>query len=424
MSPQDPSHRSSQPAAAPVRRRPRLVRLAFWSLLLALLALEGILRLGWVPGYQPDQLRPTLESLQAKAMSEGHPYLAYALKPNRVETGGTSYKRATHNAAGYRGPLVEIPKPEGVYRVLCLGGSSTHGTTPNTDETTWPARLQAHLREQAGTDRIEVLNFGVFGYSTFESLVNLAFRGVDYQPDLVLVYHTINDMRCALYNMGGPIQRDNTHWRAIWPVVMPSPAETVLEKSLVYCALRKRFTHYLDRFTKLDAFAIVNYDPSAPDPYSGEVHDQGFENFRRNLRSIASVARGVGANVMLITQGCDRQDMGAGSKQLQWDAMDRMGDILRESAHELGAGFCDARPVLEDAFARVSPEVQALEAESQMLLRSKDSPEDQARGLELWMRFSREGIFTGEVHLTDHGADLLASTVAKTIFAAGYLQPQ
>lgn len=40
------------------------------------------------------------------------------------------------------------------------------------------------------------------------------------------------------------------------------------------------------------------------------------------------------------------------------------------------------------------------------------------------MRFSREGIFTGEVHLTDHGADLLASTVAKTIFAAGYLQPQ
>ena len=168
--------------------------------------------MGWIPDYHPDQLRPSILTIQEKASSIGHSYLAYSPKPNHETGYGSKHRKTTHNSAGYRGELVDIPKPEGVYRVLCLGGSSTHGTTPNTDADTWPARLQVHLNEQAQGKRVEVLNFGVFGYSTFESLINLALRGIDYQPDLVLVYHTINDVRCALYNRGGPIQRDNAHW--------------------------------------------------------------------------------------------------------------------------------------------------------------------------------------------------------------------
>lgn len=394
---------------------------------IALLVVEGILRMGWVPGYRPEEMRPSIEKLQAEAMSVGHPYLAYAPKPGHVNTHDNDYQRTSYNAAGFRGADVAIPKPADVYRVLCLGGSSTHGQTPNTDDDTWPARLQVHLNEalaERGVSdrRVEVLNFGVFGYNTFESLVNLAFRGVDYEPDLVLVYHTINDARCALYQLGGPVQRDNTHWRAIWPKVMPSPAETVLEKSLVYCALRKKFTGYLKRFETLDAFAIVNYDYAHPDPYAGPVADTGFDSFRRNLTSIVAIAKAHGADVMLISQGCDREDIRVtGSHQAQWDAMDRMGTILQEVAHRAGAGFCDARPVLEQAFAALPPEVEAKRIEAQALLRNKDNLADQARGKALWLEFSREGIFTGDVHLTDRGADLLAQTVADTIFLAQYL---
>ena len=393
----------------------------------AFLLMEGVLRMGWIPGYQPAQMRPSIEELQKKAMSVGHPYLGYAPKSAHSDDHGTDYRLTSYNEAGYRGPLVAIPKPEGVYRVLCLGGSSTHGQTPNTDDDTWPARLQVHLNEQLAangvTDRtVEVMNFGVFGYNTFESLSNLAFRGVDYEPDLVLVYHAINDVRCAMYQLGGPAQRDNSHWRAIWPTVMPSPAETVLEKSLVYCALRKKFTQYLKRFETLDAFAIVNYDYAHPDPYAGEVPDTGFNSFARNLKSIVAIAKAHGADVMLISQGCDREDIRAtGSFQAQWDALDRMETITRDVAHSAGAGFCDARPVLEQAFANLAPEVEAKQVEAQKLLRNKDSAEDQAEGKRLWLEFSAEGIFTGDVHLTDHGADLLAKTIADTIFLAKYL---
>ena len=407
-----------QPDPKP-RRHPW--RLLFVTLLISFGALEVVLRMGKIPGYAPDQLRPSIEVLQEKSMSNGHPYLAYVPKSDYETDHGKPYRKTSHNAAGYRGPLVAKPKPEGVYRVLCLGGSSTHGQTPNTDEDTWPARLQVHLRDLAPDRKIEVINFGVYGYSTFESLVNLSFRGLEYEPDLVLVYHTINDMRCALYKLGGEVQTDNSHWRAIWPKVMPSPGESTLEKSLVYSALRKRFTHYLDRFKTLDAFAIVNYDPSHPDPYAGPTSDVGFDSFRRNLRSIHAIARSAGAEVMFISQACDREDILSGSRKEQWQAMDRMTQILQESAHKLGAAYCDAAPALEVASKALAPEVEALQQQSKELAKNVDSTEDQAKADALWMRFSKEAIFTGEVHLTDRGADLLAQTVAQTIRMAGFL---
>jgi hypothetical protein len=353
-------------------------------------------------------------------MSIGHPYLAYALKPDFEVRHDQPFKQTYHNAAGYRGPLRATPKPEGVYRILCLGGSSTHGTTTNTDADTWPAQLERQLIEATGK-KIEVINFGVFGYSTFESLVNLSFRGVELEPDLVLVYHSINDMRCALYNMGGEVKSDNSHWRAIWPQIMPSPGEQLLEKSLVYCALRKEFTSYLARFQVLDAFAIVNYDPSALDPYSNTVVSPvGFQSFENNLKHIVAVAQSHGAKTMLISQALDREDIKAGSRQLQWDSMDRMGRILLKVSQDTGVGYCEARAVMEQAFAQVTPEIQAKEVRSKELLRSSD-PAEVEEGRKLWMEFSREGVFTGDVHLTDNGARILAGAVAQSILTGDYL---
>ncbi|MEZ6021303.1 MAG: SGNH/GDSL hydrolase family protein [Planctomycetota bacterium] len=332
-------------------RSPRSGRALLRSLLvilvLTLLLAEGVLRMGWIQGYTRAEMRPSFEQFQAKAIAQGHPYLAYSLKPDLDTDHSGSFRRTTTNSAGYRGPLVAKPKPAGTFRVLCLGGSSTHGTTPTDDAHTWPARLQEHLRTDTGNGAIEVLNFGVFGYSTFESLINLELRGVDFEPDLVLVYHTINDMRCALYKPGGPVQPDACKWRAIWPVLMPSPGESLLEKSLVYCAWRKRFTSYLSRFRKARCLCDRELRPDAPRPLRRAGGGPRLRELRAQPEVDHAVARAHGAQVMYITQGCDRADMGAGSKQLQWDGMDRMGEILKTVAHETSSAFCDARPVLK-----------------------------------------------------------------------------
>jgi len=341
-------------------------------------------RLAEVP-LTPETLRPVLPEFTYEI---GHPYLTYCLKHGFSGVMGEHHAPLNVNEWGFRGPAMSLEKPEGVYRIACLGGSSTMGHTESGDEATWPARLQSWLNDPAAgsTKRVEVLNGGNSGYSTFESLVNLAFRVVDFQPDLVIVYHTINDMRCALYTRGGPIRMDNRHWRDLYPRLVEGPGEKLLERSLTYSVLRSLLTGYVDRFESLNSMGIVNYDAKARDMYAVERPDErGFESFRRNLTSIQAIAKAHGAQVLLVTQGCDERDIKAKSRDMQIAGMRRMSGILEEVAREQGLLFTDAKTEMEAKAA--------------------------AEG---WDKY-----FTGEVHLTDAGADLLARIVAREIIEAG-----
>ena len=69
----------------------------------------------------------------------------------------------SHNEHGVRGPSISKQKPPGVFRVVCLGGSSTYGHTPTSDAATWPARLEAYLNEEQGAPRVLVINAGFSG---------------------------------------------------------------------------------------------------------------------------------------------------------------------------------------------------------------------------------------------------------------------
>lgn len=404
-----------------MKRRFPLLKLILFTLASVVLVFELGLRFVSVAGWSKEDLRPDFLKTQAEARAVGHPYLGYALKPGWRSKPDDPMGQKSQNADGYRGPLRPRKKPAGTYRIACIGGSSTYGSTPSSDATTWPAQLELLLNERTDTP-VEVLNFGVFGYTTFEILGRLAFHAVDYEPDLVIVYETINDMRCALYTRGGPPQPDNTHWRAVWPLYSPSPGEQLLENSMLYLNWRARFTGYLARFQSVDAYAIVNYDAKDPDPYfRGDLKEValGFETFARNLKSIAAVAHVHGARVMLATQGCDRQDIGAGSRENQWAGLDYNGTLLRVVHEQLNKPplsmdtlFVDARAALESAWAEHAAEVRQLERKAQPFKTS-----DPAKYREMLQAPYDLGVFTGEVHLTDKGARLLARTFADAIVA-------
>jgi len=78
------------------------------------------------------------------------------------------------------------PKPPEVYRILCLGGSTT--------ECEYPRLLEKMLTERYPQKRIEVLNAGRFFYSTEHSLIQFLFDLSELQPDLVLFFEAINDL--------------------------------------------------------------------------------------------------------------------------------------------------------------------------------------------------------------------------------------
>lgn len=126
-----------------------------------------------------NDLRPRYRSMS---------YLNYGLSPVRDD----------FNSLGYRGEDITIPKPEGVYRIVALGGSTTFGEYLETYAEAYPHQLQQILRESYGFERVEVINAGVPGYTTWESAVNLMLRVPDLDPDMVIVYHAVNDVNPRL----------------------------------------------------------------------------------------------------------------------------------------------------------------------------------------------------------------------------------
>lgn len=84
-----------------------------------------------------------------------------------------------------------IEKGQGVYRVAVIGDSFTFGPWMQVDDL-YSARLERILNFNAGGRPVEVLNFGVSGFSTSQEVSTLKFA-LKYNPDLVVLQITLND---------------------------------------------------------------------------------------------------------------------------------------------------------------------------------------------------------------------------------------
>ena len=73
------------------------------------------------------------------------------------------------NSAGFRGPEVAEPKPEGVVRIMAVGGSVTFDFQVSGDDKAWPARLEHYLDRFNSRPRVEVINAGVGGYRVLDN---------------------------------------------------------------------------------------------------------------------------------------------------------------------------------------------------------------------------------------------------------------
>jgi lysophospholipase L1-like esterase len=125
--------------------------------------------------------------------------------------------RVVTNSLGLRSPPIE-PKQPGEYRILSLGESSTFGSGV-AGEQTYTAGLVAELAARGAGGRVVAINAGVPAYTSFQSLQYLELRGLALEPDLLLVYHEVNDylpssVRDSSQNEIGVFQTDWQRWRA------------------------------------------------------------------------------------------------------------------------------------------------------------------------------------------------------------------
>jgi lysophospholipase L1-like esterase len=95
------------------------------------------------------------------------------------------------NSRGLRHDPIEAKRAD-EFRILSLGESTTFGAGVENDQT-YAARLQVHLNQRDPSKRFNVINAGVSGYTSFQSLVYLKRHGIALAPDMVLFYHELND---------------------------------------------------------------------------------------------------------------------------------------------------------------------------------------------------------------------------------------
>jgi hypothetical protein len=112
-----------------------------------------------------------------------NPRLMYEMKPNCVDGGS-----GVTNAWGMRDNDTD-PLAPGI-RIAALGDSITYGPG-RPIEGTWPKIVQ-QLSARAGKPAT-VLNFAVQGYSTVQEVETLRTKGLQFQPQGVLLQYFMND---------------------------------------------------------------------------------------------------------------------------------------------------------------------------------------------------------------------------------------
>lgn len=198
------------------------------------------------------------------------------------------------NEWGCRNPSLTVPKPNGVYRVLCLGGSETFAPEFQVADT-FVAQTEALLGSQTQL-KVEVINAGCPQAGPLVHLLRLRHRLAGLQPDLIVVVMTPeqlqNDARVR------PVLRldESGHAAfAIHPQLDPgraSAGRTICQEFVVFQELSKRSVMLWPGAAANGAgeraAAVVRGDPLEDDL------------LRRPFDDLQAFSQGIYANLMFV----------------------------------------------------------------------------------------------------------------------------
>jgi lysophospholipase L1-like esterase len=114
----------------------------------------------------------------------------FRLKPNGRSKLFQSEIRV--NSRGFRGPEFTSPKAD-VYRIVCLGESTTFGCTLTANDRPWPEVLQEKIGSRLKLSRpVEVVNAGIPSFTLANTLDRLEPDILPLKPDILISYHGYN----------------------------------------------------------------------------------------------------------------------------------------------------------------------------------------------------------------------------------------
>ena len=227
-----------------------------------------------------------------------HRYLGH------IPTPDYSKDENKHNSLGYRADEITIPKPKGQFRIVCLGGSTTYTTSIENYQLSYPNLLEKELRER-GLKNINVVNAGVGAYTSWESLINFEFRVLDLQPDMVIIYHGVNDILSRLVWPPDAYKGDNSGSVSATSMTMPNILEysTLIRYLMIRLDIVEPHAHLERSLKKIPDtnYANMFYQQNVKNKYPDGIFKQVSaekmlmtnkpEYFRRNIENIIAIAQ-------------------------------------------------------------------------------------------------------------------------------------
>jgi len=194
---------------------------------------------------------------------------------------------------GYRGLGFPVVKPPGEWRIVILGGSFVFDIHA-TGEDDWPHQAEVALRE-AGHADVRVINGGVPGHTSYDSIGRLIAEVRLFDPDVVVLCHAWNDIK--YFNRIGPRE---TPLRTFRPLTRPTHRGYALASVNTWLdhfhivrlvrALSRRLRHW-ELEGRVSGGALAD-----------TVSAAGVAQFRLNLQDFVDVCRNAGITPVLFTQ--------------------------------------------------------------------------------------------------------------------------
>ena len=227
-----------------------------------------------------------------------HPYLQNTPRPN---------DESLHtNRWGFRGDDIELRKPDNAYRIFVFGGSTVICEQVPFEQTHCRV-LEKRLQAACPDVHIEVQNLGAEWHSSAHSVVRLLLKAQDFAPDMVVIWHGINDLVRSFEADNyctGPYEPDYGHYFGAM-INLVRPAETW--SMMVRSAGGHWFSDYWLQSVRLLGpegkginGMIVTFFPRA-EPVDVPQW-AALPSFERNMRDFVEVARVKHCRVVLATQ--------------------------------------------------------------------------------------------------------------------------
>lgn len=241
-------------------------------------ALEGLL------DERPKQATGNFENGNAISEIEVYPYYFYRNRASSKING-----KQQINSEGYRNGTTEFGiKNSKVVRILAVGGSTTFGWLIKEYQDTWPNKLEKKLNEFFNGN-VEVINAGLPGGMSSETLASYVFRDKFLSADIVIFHNGGNDVAPLFYDEYFPDYRN--HRAVTGGDKLRSGEKRAIEASyfikLLYtfwmknAVLSKIRSEPIQRVTKSQA--LKNIDRHIP------------LGFKRNMKTLADLVNSSGA---------------------------------------------------------------------------------------------------------------------------------